>query len=142
MGAAAQPVRPAVPAPVAFIVRVLVVAAALGVATWWLDGVRLEATTTAGKAGTLIAVALIFGIVNAVLKPVLLVLSCPLVILTLGLFALVVNGLLFWLVGTIGEAIGLPFVVDGFWAGFWGAIIVAIVSWLLYLIIPDALDRR
>ena len=126
----------------AFVVRVVVVAIALWVATWLVDGIELGGTTTGARLGTLVVVALIFGLVNAFLKPVIKILSCPLYILTLGLFGLVVNALLFWLVGTFASRIGLPFVVDGFWPGFWGAIVVAIVGFVLHLLIPDRFDQR
>ncbi|GAA1878796.1 phage holin family protein [Pseudonocardia ailaonensis] len=127
---------------VAFLIRVVVVAVALAVASWIVSGIHLTGATTGSKVGTLIVVAVIFGVVNAVIKPVIKVLSCPLYILTLGLFGLVVNALLFWLVGTFSSRVGLPFEVDGFWAGFWGAIVVAVVGFVLHLIIPDRLDRR
>lgn len=127
---------------VAFLIRVVVVAVALAVAAWLVDGITLGGATTWSRVGTLVVVALIFGIVNAILKPVIKVLSCPLYILTLGLFGLVVNALLFWLVGTFSSRIGLPFEVAGFWPGFWGAIVVTIVGFVLHLIIPDRFDRR
>lgn len=126
----------------AFAVRVLVVAASLWVATVLVDGIELEGSSTGTRAGTLLVVALIFGVVNAVVKPVIKTIGCPLYVLTLGLIGLVVNALLFWLVGALSGAIGLPFLVDGFWSGFWGAIIVAIVGFVLHLVIPDRIDNR
>lgn len=71
--------------------------------------------------------ALVLGLVNAVIRPVLILLTLPVTVLTLGLFILVINGLLFWLVGSFIQG----FVVNGFWAGFFGAILFSIVSWLL-----------
>ncbi|WP_245707281.1 phage holin family protein [Pseudonocardia oroxyli] len=136
------PVQPRGNAVVAFVVRVVVVAIALAVAVWLVNGIELGATSTGGRIGTLLVVALIFGIVNAVLKPIIKVIGCPLYVLTLGLFGLVVNALLFWLVGTLSSGVGLPFVVEGFWPGFWGAIVVAVVGFVLHLIIPDGIDRR
>jgi putative membrane protein len=126
----------------AFVIRVAVVAVAVWISTMLVDGISLGGSTTQARVGTLVVVALIFGIVNAVIKPVIKVLSCPLYVLTLGLFGLVVNALLFWLVGTLSRNVGLPFAVAGFWPGFWGAAIVAIVGFILHLIIPDSLDRR
>ncbi|MBW0102317.1 phage holin family protein [Pseudonocardia sp. KRD291] len=126
----------------AFGVRVLVVAASLWVATVLVDGIELGASSTSSRIGTLLVVALIFGVVNAVVKPLIKVVGCPLYVLTLGLIGLVVNALLFWLVGGLASAVDLPFVVDGFWPGFWGAIIVAIVSFVLHMIIPDRIDAR
>ncbi|MCW0215767.1 MAG: phage holin family protein [Pseudonocardia sp.] len=133
--------RPGSPV-LAFAIRVVVVAIALWIATILVDGISLGGSTTAARVGTLVVVALIFGIVNAVIKPVIKVLSCPLYVLTLGLFGLIVNALLFWLVGTLSSNLGLRFTVDGFWPGFWGAVIVAVVGFVLHLLIPDSLDRR
>jgi putative membrane protein len=116
-------------------IRVLVNAVALWVAVVLVGGVDIDARTTAGKIGTLLVVAVIFGLVNALIRPIVLVLSCPLLILTLGLFALVVNALLFWLTAAASNALGAPFHVDGFWAAFWGALVVSIVSWLLSLFV-------
>jgi putative membrane protein len=116
-------------------VRVLVNAVALWVAVALVGGVDIDARTTAGKLGTLLVVAVIFGLVNAFLRPVVLVLSCPLLIVTLGLFALVANALLFWLTAAASSELGAPFHVDGFGAAFWGALVVSIVSWLLSLFV-------
>lgn len=124
------------------LIRVAVIAVSLWLATIFVDGIELGQGTTAVRVGTLVVVAVIFGLVNAVLKPVIKVLGCPLYILTLGLIGLVVNALLFLLVGAICGAVGLPFVVDGFWPAFWGAIVVAVVGFVLHLLIPDALDER
>ena len=126
----------------ASLVRVVVVAVALWVATLVVPGIAVTATVPTTRLGTLVCVALIFGLVNAVVKPVVKVLGCAFYILTLGLFALVVNALLFLLVGAVADRIGLPFVVDGFGAAFFGAIVVGIVSFLLHVVIPDSLDRR
>ena len=71
--------------------------------------------------------ALILGLINAVIRPVLILLTLPVTVLTLGLFILVINGLLFWFVGSFIEG----FVVQGFWSGFIGSILFSIVSWLL-----------
>jgi putative membrane protein len=127
---------------VAFVIRVAVVAVSLWVATLIVDGINYTASSTAGSIGTLVAVALIFGLVNAVLKPLIKVVGCPFYVLTLGLFGLVVNALLFLLVGAIADGIGLPFTVDGFWAAFLGAIVVSVVGFVLHVLIPDRLDQR
>ena len=126
----------------AFLVRVLVVAVALWVATLVVPGIGLTAADTVTRAGTLLGVALIFGLVNAVVKPVVKILGCAFYVLTLGLFALVVNALLFLLVGSLADAVGLPFTVDGFWAAFFGAIVVGVVAFVLHVAVPDRLDRR
>jgi putative membrane protein len=120
------------------LVRLLVSAAALGVATWLISGIRLAEDTTLAKIVTLLGVAVVFGLVNMIVKPVVTLIGLPFFILTLGVLYLVVNGLLFWLSGWIAEQLGLAFEVEGFWSGFFGAIVVAVVTWLLNLVIPDA----
>ena len=124
------------------VIRVLVVAFALWVATLVVPGIGVGAGTPAARVGTLLAVALIFGLVNAVVKPVVKVLGCAFYILTLGLIALVVNALLFLLVGWVADGLGLPFTVDGFVPAFFGAIVVGVVSFVLHVVIPDRIDRR
>jgi putative membrane protein len=123
-----------------FLLRVLVSAAALGVATWAVSGIELLAGSGWSRVGTLLAVALIFGLINATLKPLIKVVGCAFYVLTLGLAALVVNGLLLWLTSVVAGDLTLPFHVTGFWPAFWGAIVVGLVSWVLNLLIGD--DRR
>ncbi len=127
---------------ISFIIKILVTGVALWVATWLVPGIEIggEANPNAQYFGTLLLVALIFGLVNAVIKPIIKVLGCLFYIVTLGLIAFVVNALLFLLVGWISQQFGLAFTVDGFWPAFWGAIVVSVVSWLLHLLIPDRLD--
>ncbi len=126
----------------AFAIRVAVIAVSLWVATLVVDGIDISAGDTGSQVLTLVGVALIFGLVNAVLKPLIKVVGCPFYVLTLGLFGLVVNALLFLLVGFIADALGLPFTVGGFGAAFLGAIVVAVVGFVLHFVIPDRLDRR
>jgi putative membrane protein len=123
-------------------IRVAVVAVSLWVATLIVPGIDNPAGTTGTRIGTLVAVALIFGLVNAVLKPLIKVVGCPFYVLTLGLIGLVVNALLFMLVGFIAAGLGLPFTVDGFGAAFFGAIVVAVVGFVLHFVIPDRYDQR
>jgi putative membrane protein len=104
-----------------FVIRLLVNAIALLAVAYVVPGIHVN-----GFGGALLA-ALILGIVNAILRPILFIITLPLQIVTLGLFTLVINGLLFWLVGA--WHVGLY--VDGFWPGFWGAIVMGIVSWIL-----------
>ena len=125
-----------------FLLRVVVSAAALAVATWVVPGIQLLAGSDWSKTGTLLGVAAIFGVINAVLKPLIKVIGCAFYVLTLGLAALVVNGLLLWLTSVIAGDLSLPFHVTGFWAAFWGAIIVGLVSWLLNLLIGDKRRRN
>ena len=126
----------------AVLVRVAVVAVALWVATLVVPGIGVVSADPSVRLGTLIGVAVIFGLVNAVVKPVVKVLGCAFYVLTLGLFALVVNALLFLLVGHLAGRLGLPFVVDGFVPAFFGAIVVALVSFVLHVVIPDRVDQR
>jgi len=116
------------------LIRVLITAVALAVATALVPGIELRGDTTLSKVLTLIVVALIFGIVNTFLKPVIKAVGCLFYILTLGLIGLVVNGLLLWLASWVAGKLTLPFHITGFWPAFWGAIIVGVVSWLLGLI--------
>lgn len=110
----------------AFLIRLLVNAAALWVATQIVPGVSYE-----GGVLPFVVVALIFGVINATLRPLTKLLTCPLILLTLGLFALVVNGLMLWLTSSLAGALGLGFHVSGFWAAFFGALVVSIISTLL-----------
>lgn len=109
-----------------FVIRLLVNAAALYVATKLVPGVTFE-----GGALAFFGVALVFGVVNAFLRPVAKVLTFPFIIVTLGLFIFVINGLMLWLTSRLSAALDLGFHVSGFWAAFWGALVVSIVSFLL-----------
>jgi putative membrane protein len=122
------------------VIGILVSAAALGVAAWVIPGIEVSGHGDASKAGTLIIVALIFGVINTILKPVIKTVGCAFYVLTLGLVALIVNGLLLWLASYIAGRLSLPFHITGFAAAVEGALIVAVVSWLLHLIFGD--DRR
>jgi putative membrane protein len=124
------------------LIRVLITAVSLAVATWVVPGIELRAATDGKKIATLVVVALIFGIVNAVLKPVIKTLGCLFYILTLGLIGLVVNGLLLWLASWVAGKLKLPFHITGFWPAFWGAIIVGIVGWLLNFIDDRVRNRN
>jgi len=116
-----------------FLIRLLVNAAALWVATRLVPGVTFD-------GGTLpfLGVALVFGVVNAFIRPVMQVLAFPLILVTLGLFLLVVNGLMLWLTSSLSASLGLGFHVTGFWAAFWGAIVVSVTSLLLSMLIRDS----
>jgi putative membrane protein len=115
-----------------FLIRWLVNAAALWVATRLVPGV-----TYVGGWVPFLGVALVFGIVNAFIRPVAKVLTFPLIIVTLGLFSLIVNGLMLWLTGALSDALDLGFHVRGFWAAFLGALVVSIVSTLLSILITE-----
>ena len=117
-----------------FILKILAVAAALWVATKLVTGITVSGSTTAREVGTFLVVALIFGIINTFLKPIIKVVGCAFYVLTLGLFALIVNAGLLLLTSWIAEQLKVPFHVSGFWAAFWGAIIIGVVSWIIDLI--------
>ena len=124
------------------LLRILVSAAALGVAAWVVPGIVVAGHSDTTKAATLLVVAIIFGIINMVLKPIIKTLGCAFYVLTLGLVAVVVNGLLLWLASYVAGQLKLPFHVNGFVAALEGALIVAVVSWVLHLVIPDRWDGK
>ena len=111
-----------------FLLRLIATALALWAAVLMVPGIAYT-----GGAFGLLGVALVFGIVNAVIRPILKLLTCPLVVLTLGLFVFVLNALMLWLTSELALALGIGFDVDGFWAAFFGAIIVGITSTVLTL---------
>ena len=123
------------------ILRLVITAVSLWIATILIDGIELTTDSVPGQAGTLLAVAVIFGVVNAVLRPIIKVIGCGLYVLTLGLIAIVVNGLLFLLTSWIADQFDLPFHVDDFWpSAVLGALLVGIVSWILNMFVPDGDD--
>ena len=127
---------------VRILLKVGATAVALWVATVLIDGITLGDQTTPRRILTLVAVAVIFGLVNAVLKPIIKTLGCAFYVVTLGLIGLVVNALLLWLTSELAERLDLPFHVTGFWPAFWGAIVVGVVGWLPHLFLPDGDEDR
>jgi putative membrane protein len=132
------------------LIRVLINAVALAIAAWVVPGIKLTAWTLHGTsaisndasiAKTLIIVAVIFGVINAILKPIIKAVGCAFYILTLGLIAIVVNGALLYLTSYIAyDELHQPFHVTTFLAAVEGALIVGIVSWLAHLIFRDDND--
>ena len=120
-----------------FVVQTLANAVAIGVATWVISGITLSEDGTGRKVLTLVLVALLFGLINALVKPVVKLMALPLFVLTLGLITFVVIALMLWLTSWASGGIGLKFEVDGFWAAFWGALIVSVVSWAVSVAVPD-----
>jgi putative membrane protein len=116
------------------LIRWVIASLALFAAAWLVPGIRV-----AGNAWIVYAVmAIILGLVNAVVRPVLKFLTCPLIILTLGLFTLVINGLTLWLASTIAiNWFHVGFYVDGFWAAFLGGLIVSIVTMILSALVKE-----
>ena len=123
------------------IIRLVITAVSLWIATLVISGIELTTDSVPAKIGTLLAVAVIFGVVNAILQPIIKTLGCGLYVLTLGLIAVVVNGLLFMLTSWIAGQFDLPFHVDDFWpSAVLGALLVGVVSWILGLVVPDGDD--
>lgn len=107
-------------------------AAALWTAAWLLPGLHFSGTLV-----DLLLVAAVFGVVNSLVKPVLTVLTCPLIVLTLGLFTLIINAVMLLLTGWVSATWNLGFTVGGFWAAFWGGLVVGVVSIVLTLLLPE-----
>lgn len=121
-----------------YLIRLAVSAVALWIATLLISGVQLTTDSTAKKVGTIVLVAAIFGLINMFLRPIIKTLGCGVYVLTLGLIAIIVNGLLFWLASWIAGGIDLPFHVQNFWpSAVLGALVVGVVSWFLNLVVPD-----
>jgi putative membrane protein len=118
---------------------VLVNACALAVAAWVFEGIRVggPAMDTTDRLVHLTIVAAVFGLVNAVLAPVIKLLSLPFIILTLGLMLIVINALMLLLVSAIADAVDLRFTVNGFWTAFWAAIIISLVSAAMNLVLDN-----
>jgi putative membrane protein len=116
-------------------IRWLINALALGAAAMLLPGIYFEG------GWALVVTALIFGLVNALIRPLVKLLTCPLIILTLGLFTLVVNAGMLLLTSYLAELIGFGFGVAGFWPAFWGGLIISIVSAVLSLLLKDRHER-
>ncbi|GAB4589346.1 phage holin family protein [Nocardia sp. IFM 10818] len=123
------------------ILRLLITGVAIWLASEWVDGISIVAPedqdSTTGKIIVIAVAAVIFTIVNALVKPLVQLLSLPLVILTLGLFLLVINALMLWLTSVITETTSYQLHVDGFWAAVFGGIIISIVNWVLGVLVPE-----
>ena len=119
-----------------FILRLAINAIALYLAVLVLPGIDLRS-----NPGSILWLALIFGIVNALFRPLLKFLTCPLIILTLGLFTLVINTFLFWLTSVIGQSFGIDLVISNpvWWNAFLGGLVVSFVSVVMTLILKDEL---
>ncbi len=115
------------------LIRWIITILALFVAAWIVSGIRVSGTAWIAYA----LMAIVLGLVNAVVRPILKVLTCPLILLTLGLFTLVINGFTLWLSARIANMLGIGFYVDGFWPAFWGALIVSIVSVILSALVKE-----
>jgi putative membrane protein len=123
-----------------FLIRVVVNGIALWIAALLLDGIDLaegegEWTT---KLTTIVLVALVFGVINALIKPIVKLLSLPFIILTLGLFTFVVNAFMLQITEWVSDAVGLSFRIDEFfWDAILGAVVITFVSWVLNVVLPE-----
>jgi putative membrane protein len=117
-----------------FIIRWLITAVALVAAIYLVPGINIV-----GENGFIAVaiMALLLGLVNALIRPLMKVLSCGLIILTLGLFTLVINAAMFWLAGQISTWLGYGLSVNSFWTAFLASLVVSIVSWFLNIFLPD-----
>jgi len=115
-----------------FLIRLVLAAAALWATVYLVPGI-----THTGPLHHLLIVAFVFGLVNALIRPLLVALTCPLIILTLGLFALVLNGLMLWLTSALAGAFGIAFHVSGFIPAFIGGLVFGIVSAILNIFVRD-----
>jgi putative membrane protein len=119
-----------------FLLRLLINAFALWIATRIVSGLTFD-----GPAYMLVAVAFVFGLVNAIVRPILKIFTFPILIITLGLFIFVINALMLWLTGRLSEEFGLGFHVAGFRAAFFGALVVSVVSLVLTWLMKPRNDR-
>ncbi|MGI8433954.1 MAG: phage holin family protein [Nocardioidaceae bacterium] len=120
-----------------WLLRIVTNALALAAAAGLFHGIRVTGASDGDRLLTLLAVALVFGLVNALVRPVVAILSLPLYLLPLGLFFFVVNTLLLMLTSWLARQLGVGFHVRGFWTAIWGAIVISLVSWGIGLVLPD-----
>jgi putative membrane protein len=121
------------------LVRWVITGLALFAAAWLVPGIVVERDAWTVYA----AMAIILGLINAIVRPVLKLLTCPLIILTLGVFVLVINGFTLWLASQIGQSwFGVGYYVDGFGAAFLGGLIVSVVSVILSALVKEEEDKE
>lgn len=120
-----------------FLIRLIITAVALWAAVELVPGI-----TYSGEPAQLLIVALVFGILNASIRPVLLMLTCPLVLITLGLFIFVLNAFMLWLTGALSQALNIGFAVDGFLPALVGGLVVGFVSTVLNIMVGDRENKK
>jgi putative membrane protein len=113
------------------LLRLLINAIALWAAIEIVPGISADSPLT------ILIVALVFGVVNALIKPLVAFFTCPMIILTLGLFIFVINAVMLWLTAWLAGQFDLGFEVAGFWPAFWGALVISLVSFGISLLIKD-----
>ncbi|WKZ37127.1 MAG: phage holin family protein [Anaerolineales bacterium] len=120
-----------------FLLRWAINAAGLYAAIWIVPGIDYL-----GEWSGILWVALIFGLLNALVRPLLKLLTCPLIILTLGLFSIIVNTFMLMLTSAVGQSFGLAFMVDGFWSALLGSLVISLVSVVLSLLVREELKGK
>lgn len=121
-----------------FLLRLVINAIAIWLASEWVNGIDVATKDDVNQVLVVLFIALVFTVVNAFVKPIVQLLSLPLLILTLGLFTLVINALMLLLTSWITETTGLGISVDGFWTAVWGALIISLVNFVLTAVFPSA----
>jgi putative membrane protein len=124
---------------VKLLVRWAIVAASLVAAVLLIPGITIEGNSAWFAVAVM---AVILGFVNAIIRPILALISCGCIVATLGLFILVINAFTLWLSSWIANLLNIGFNVDGFWPAFWGGIVISVVSFLLSLLIPGDKESR
>jgi putative membrane protein len=125
-----------------WIIRTIANACGLAVAAWLFDGIRITGSSDRDKVLTLLLVALVFGIINEFVRPIVAFLSIPLYLLTLGLFFFVVNALMLLLTSWLADKLDIGFHVSGFWTAVFGAIVISLISWWIGLLFPRSPSDR
>jgi len=115
------------------LIRWIITSLALAVAAWLVPGIHVAREGIGAFAG----MAIVLGLVNAIVRPILKLLSCPLILLTLGLFVLIINAATLMIASSLAVSMHIGFYVDGFWSAFWGALIVSIVSVILTALVRE-----
>jgi putative membrane protein len=119
------------------LIRWIINAIALGVAATLVSGIHVD-----GGWQVLAVMALVIGLVNALIRPLVTILTCPLILLTLGLFTLVINAGMLLFASWLARLMNIGFAVEGFWPAFWGGLIISIVSATLSMVLKDESERR
>ncbi|WP_026927929.1 phage holin family protein [Granulicoccus phenolivorans] len=123
------------------ILRILATAIATGVTAWLLPGIHILGNTTADKALILVVVSLVFGVVNAIVKPLAEMVSFCAIVLTMGLFLLVINALMLLLTAWAASQLGFGFVVDSFWWALAGSVVISLVSGIINSVLGTKKER-
>lgn len=125
------------------VIRIVITAVAIWLTSLWVDGIEIaQADSTAEQVLTVLVIAVVFVLVNSVVRPIVSFLSTPLYILTLGLFFLVVNALMLMLTGWLTSFTEWGLTVDGFWTAVWGALIISVATWVMALFVPRSRRRE